>query len=327
MNDLSSPINSALPDIAGKWRAYKEKKIRVSPQNTLRASSIGHPCDRYHYHSIHDWKEKALHDAVTQSIFDEGVLHESAAIDELKHAGFEIVEQQRAFQLDKPLITGHIDGVLRYNGEDFCFDIKSTSPYIFEKMNSSEDMLFSKRFYHRMYPAQLQIYLLMGGHEIGLFIFKNKLTGELKPIWMQIDYDYAEQILKRAERVYKALREEKPPERINDFDICLECPFKHVCLPDLKSGPGVQLIDDVELAGMLERRESLVLFAKEFQDLDEEVKELGKKLGDGERICGDYLLKTEKKSRKNKVAITWTEEDSPYYTTKIIKLENPGGAT
>lgn len=317
-----SPIKANLPDIAGAWRAYKEKKIQVFPQNTLRASSIGHPCDRYHYHSIHDWKEKALHDAVTQSIFDEGNLHEDNAIAELKNMGFQIIEPQRSFQLDKPLITGHIDGMLRWEGQDFCFDVKSTSPYVFEKMNSAEDMLFSKRYYHRMYPGQLQIYLLMAGLEVGVFIFKNKLTGEFKPIWMQIDYDFAEQILKRAERVYAALKKESPPERINDFDICKECPFKQICLPDLKSGPGVQALDDMELAAMLDRREALAALAKEFESLDGYIKGVVKPMGEGERICGDFVLKTKQYSRTDKVPITYTEEKVPYYVTKIVKLNS-----
>lgn len=316
-----SPISIGVPDIVGAWKAYKEKKIKAFPQNNLRASSIGHPCDRYHYHSIHDWKEKALHDAVTQSIFDEGNLHEEDAILELKSMGFQIVEQQRSFQMDKPLITGHIDGILRWQDQDFCFDVKSTSPYVFEKMNSAEDMLFSKRFYHRMYPAQLQIYLLMGGHEVGLFIFKNKLTGELKPIWMQIDYDYSEQILKRAERVYKALREEKPPERVNDFDVCKQCPFKHICLPDMKSGLGVQAIDDMELAAMLDRRDSLESLSKDFKEIDEEIKDLVKQHGPGEKICGNFLIKTEKRDTTKKIPITYTEEKSSYLVTKIIKLQ------
>lgn len=309
-----------LPDIDSKWFEMKQKRVKVHPQNNIRASSAGHPCDAYHYFSLKNWQDKPLHDAILQSIFDEGNLHETAVIRDLQDMGFEIVEQQRTFQLDKPLITGHIDGILRWNGKDFPFDVKSISPFDFDVISSVEDLIYSKKTHHWNYPAQLQLYLLMSGNEAGCFILKNKLTGQIKTIWMQIDYDYTEKILRRAERVYKAVKEEKVPERINNFDVCKKCDFRHLCLPDAMANRETQIIDDVELSGMLDRRDQLEEPAKEFKEVDERIKNIVKQAGTGEVICGNYIINTFEVVKKQKKPITWDEVETSYLTTKIIKL-------
>lgn len=315
-------ISNQLPDIHQIWREYKKSKIAAYPQNTLRASTLGNPCDRFHFYSIKNWKERALHDEILQSIFDEGNLHEEDVIRQLKAAGLEIVEQQRSFQHDRPLITGHIDGIIRWNGKSYPFDVKSISPFDYQKINCAEDLIFSKKIHQAQYPAQLQLYMLMMGADQGCFILKNKLTGEIKPIWMQIDYDYCESLLKRAERVYAAIQADSAPERIDDSSKCTKCTFAHICLPDVQFEKSTMLMDDAELAGMLERRASLESAADEFEELDKSIKEVVKSTGDGERICGDFLLKIQSYNQKRKIPLTWEESESTVSKVQILKLKN-----
>lgn len=308
-----------LPPISEKWLESKQKKIKQYPQNNLRASSVGHECERYHFHSIKDWEEKTLHDPILQSIFDEGHLHETAVIKELLSLGFEVVEQQRAFQIEKPLITGHIDGIIRYEGKDYPFDVKSVSEHVFRKIDSIEDLMYSKTRYQRGYVAQLQLYLLMTNSEVGCFILKNKTTGELKAIWGQIDFDYCDKILKRAERVYKSIESNQAPKRIDDFDMCSNCQFAHVCLPDLKA-EGLKQINDQEFGATLERLDQLKPVVKEFKELEKEVDKVKEAVGTGEYICGDYVLKINEYERVTKVALTWDEEKKTYLRKQILKL-------
>ncbi len=310
-----------LPDFDGAWLESKRKRVKQFPQNNLRASSLGHPCDRHHYHSIKDWRMRELHDEILQSIFDEGNLHETSVLQQLIEMGFEVVEQQRAFQMDKPLITGHIDAIVNYKGHSFPIDVKSIAPYDFDAINCIEDLLYSRKPHQRNYPAQLQLYLLMTGNEYGALIFKNKLTGQIKTVWCQIDYDYAEQVLKRAERVYAALAKNEPPERTQDMDLCEKCPFAHVCLPDLRLGKGVQLIDDDELEKLLAVREELAASAKNYGDVDKKIKEAVTAAGPGEKICGDFYIKVTEHTRTMKVPLTWNEEESNYFRTQIKKLK------
>jgi len=321
MNNLAPTIKTLIPDIQSAWFEYKNKRVKAFPQHALRASSIGHPCDRFHYHSIKDWNKKTLHGAVLQSIFDEGNTHETETIKTLVEIGFTVVEQQRAFNIETPLITGHIDGIIRWEGTDYPFDIKTMGEYDFRKINSAEDLLYSKKLHQRKYPGQLQIYLLQLGLEIGCFILKNKLTGEIKPIWMEIDYDYCEKLLKRAERVYEALSKQTPPERYPDFSICSKCDFRELCLPDLKTGDGVRVLDDMEMASLLERRDQLKEVAEEYSELDDQIKEHFKVFGTGENICGDYVVKVSEVNTTKKVPLTWNEVKSSYFKTQIVRVK------
>jgi CRISPR/Cas system-associated exonuclease Cas4 (RecB family) len=316
---LSPKSFDDLPDIVEAWRTLKSKKIKQHPQNCLRASSIGNGCDRYHYYSIKNWRDRVMHGPETQAIFDEGFLHEEATIKDLKEMGFEIVEQQRACQLDKPLITGHIDGIMLWENQRFPFDVKSIADYDFHKINSAEDLLYSKKAHQRSYPAQLQIYLLQHEEETGCFILKNKQTGAIKAIWMQMDYDFIETILKRAERVYAAIEKEAIPNRTDDESWCRYCAFKQLCLPPSSFGDGVKPIDDLELAGLLERREQLAPLSKEFNEVDKTIKSFFDK--EGEYLCADYLIKSQKINVKRKIATEWDEIETSYIKNKIIKLE------
>lgn len=312
----NSPELPELPDIDGSWRNYMAKQASIIPQNNMRASSIGHPCDRYHWHSVKDWRARPLPDPVLQSIFNEGKFHETAVIQCLQNMGFEIVEQQRAFQIEKPLITGHVDGILRYKDNSFPFDVKTTNPYDFDKLTSAEDFLNSHKTYHRNYIAQLQLYLLMTNNPVGCLIMKNKLTGALRSVFMQIDYAFCENILKRAERVYAALAQNEPAARTENIDHCLQCPFRHLCLPDLAMSPGVQVIDDLELGGLLERRNQLKPMADEFKDTDETIKDFIKPHGAGERICGEWLIQTKEQTKKE-----YTVKESTFLVTKFARLK------
>lgn len=307
-----------LPPIEEKWRDYMRSQIKQFPQNNLRASSIGHVCDRYHYYSIKNWRDREIHDENLQSIFDEGKKHEVLVIQQLQNIGFEIIETQSAFQHDDPLITGHIDGILEWQGKKYPFDVKTTQSWTFNSLNSAEDFLYSDKIYHKNYVAQLQMYLLMTSNPIGCLIMKDKGTGAIKPVWMQIDYAFCENLLKRAERVYKNITAKEPGKRTENLDHCIKCDFKHLCLPEIKLSEGVKIIDDMELEGMIDRREQLSETKSEFDKLDKQIKKLVKPLGEGENICGKYLVRNKEYRRKRLVP---SEEEYTMLTTKFLKID------
>lgn len=314
-------MSEVLPPLKEKWKKWKESRIKQYPQNNLRASSIGHPCFRYHFYSIKNWKDKPLHDAILQSIFDEGELHERVLIQELQNMGFEVVEQQKSFQLDSPLITGHIDGILKWEGHIYPFDIKSISPFDFPKLSTSDDFLNSKKIHQRNYIAQIQIYLLMSNSPKGCLILKNKLTGEIKIIWIQIDYDFCEKLLKKANAVYEAINKNQEPDRIEDYEICSECMFQPICLPTIKNQASVSILEDDEFQKLLHKRESLKKAAKEFREYDQKIKKITSEMPEGETICGDYLIRVKEIQRKRKVALSYKEETQTIAKTQIIKLK------
>ncbi len=83
----------------------KRAKIKVYPCRNLRASNIGHPCERYLYLLITRWEEQQPHDVGLQNVFDLGNTLESHTIDNLKEAGYEVITPtQWSFQIEKPFV-------------------------------------------------------------------------------------------------------------------------------------------------------------------------------------------------------------------------------
>lgn len=322
-----------LPNINKLWYDSKAAKRRKWPQNNFWASNLGNPCDRFHYYGRENWEDKEMHAPKLQSIFDEGNLHEDHVIASMKDMGLEVVEQQVPGRISKPhikqgTIAMKIDGKIKWRDDDgktikIPFDVKTMSPHIFSKMNTAEDFMHSHKQYHKNYVAQLQLYMLSHNSEIGLLVLKDKLTGELKGVWMQIDYAFCETLLKRAERVEGMIQSKTLPSRHENLDVCLDCPFaRTVCLPDLKLGEGIQAIDDKELEIMLEERDKLEPSKVRYAELDKRVKELATSGGPGEKICGDFVIRVKEYERKTKVPLTWDEKITTFLKTQIGRITN-----
>lgn len=248
----------------------KERKIKVTPCHTNRASELGHECLRYLVLNRTRWQEKKPHDVKLQLLFDEGNHQEDIVIRDLLEAGVRVSEQQKAFEWRKYQITGHLDLTATVNGFNGPIEIKSMNPHIFDSINSLED--FKKYFWTARYLAQMQIYLLMNESERGYFLLKNKSTGELKQIEVILDYGFAESLIKKAETVNAHVEAETLPDFCKDPEACKRCAFfGHVCNPPLEFDAPV-IADDPELVEILDRRAELEEGKKEFDRLDKKVK-------------------------------------------------------
>lgn len=291
----------------------KKEKIKVYPCNNLRASNLGHPCERYLYLLIKHWDEQKPHDVGLQSIFDLGNTLEEYTINNIKEAGYEVITPTvRSWKIDKPFITGREDVRIKdENGELLPVEIKGLSPFEFDKLNSIDDFFKSKRHYVRGYPAQLQIYMYHFSKEKGFFALTNKLTGQTKFIEMPFDYEYAESLLQKAERIYKALDENTPPDSCDDVNVCENCPLQHIC-GDVKRVPADVELDD-ELETLINRKQELAESKREYEKVDKEIKA---RVGDREKvITGSYLITRNKIERKEYTVAARTE-----YRFQIKKL-------
>lgn len=267
-----------IPDLPAALDAETEKRIKVWPHPNNRASEAGHPCERFLVLARTKNNLRALHDVGLQRIFDEGNLHERAMLRELSAAGFQIYEQQRSFEWPEFDLTGTIDGRLLVNGSRIPLDIKSCSPNVFKTLRdmAPADMVRSKYPWIRKYPAQLLLYMLMADVDTGILLFKNKQTGEKLQKTFFLDgeaLEYVDGVLKKLERVNAHVKTgtEPPPELIDD---CKGCAFaKTACFPGQDYGPGIDILQDPDLAAKLGRRGELEAAAKEFEALDKEIKE------------------------------------------------------
>jgi CRISPR/Cas system-associated exonuclease Cas4 (RecB family) len=236
--------------INAKLFKAKADKITVYPCHHLRASNLGHPCERYLYLLIKHSNEQKPHDVGLQNIFDLGNTLEEHTIKNIKEAGFEVITPTvRAWQVDVKggIISGREDIRIKdENGELLPVEIKGISPFEFDKLNSVDDFLKSKRPYIQGYPAQLFVYMLNFGKEKGFFALTNKLTGETKFIEVPFDYEFGEKMLSKAERIYEALATETPPDACEDISICEGCSLAHVCGECRRVPADIDLDDELD---------------------------------------------------------------------------------
>lgn len=302
-------------EINAKLFKAKADKITVYPVRNLRASNLGHPCERYLYLLIKHWEEQKPHDVGLQNIFDLGNTLEEHTIKNIKEAGYEIITPtQRSWQLDVKggIITGREDIRIKdENGELLPVEIKGISPFEFDKLNSVEDFLKSKRSYIKGYPAQLFVYMLHFGKEKGFFALTNKLTGETKFIEVPFDYDLGEEYLSKAERIYKALASNEPPEACEDISFCENCQLAHICGECRRVPTDIDLDD--ELDALINRKQELATAKKEYDQVDKQIKAM---VGEREKvITGEFLIE-----RKAFVKKAYTVPESTQYRMSIKRL-------
>ncbi len=302
-------------EINGRLFKAKADKIKVYPCRNLRASNLGHPCERFLYLSIHNWEDAKPHDVGLQQIFDLGNTLEEHTINNIKEAGFEVfTPTQRSFKIEVKggIITGREDIRIKdENGELIPVEIKGISPFEFGKLNSVDDFLKSKRPWLQCYPAQLFIYMLKFGKEKGFFALTNKLTGETKFIEVPLDYDFGEKMLAKAERVYDYLSKNTPPPPCEDIAYCENCPMAHVCGECRRIPTDIDL--DEELDELINRKQELAESKKQYDEVDRQIKE---KIGEREKvITGQYLIE-----RKSFVKNAFTVPESVQYRVNIKRL-------
>ena len=293
----------------------KAEKIKVYPCNNLRASNLGFPCERYLFLLIKHWDEQKPHDVGLQNVFDLGNTLEEHTINNIKEAGYEVItptERSWKIKVKGGIITGREDIRIKdENGELLPVEIKGLSPYEFEKLNTVEDFLKSKKSYIRGYPAQLFIYMLKFEKEKGFFAITNKLTGETKFIEVPLDYDYGEEMLLKAERIYAALESDTLPEACEDISVCENCSLAHIC-GECRRAPADFELDD-ELDELINKKQELSAAKKEYEEIDKEIKA---KIGEREKVITEnYLIERKALTKK-----AFTVPESTTYRIMIKRL-------
>lgn len=278
--------------ISGRIDAFVESEIKVYPCNNLRASNIGHPCERYLYLLIKHWDKQEPHDAGLQNIFDFGNSVEDYTIKKLKDAGLEIITPTlRSWKVENPLITGREDIRIKdpEDGQLYPAEIKGLSPFEWERLDSIEDFYESKRYYVRGYPAQLMVYCWKFEKEKGFFVLTNKLNGRLKIIEVPFDWERADALLKKGERIYEALADltgKTIPDACDDLSVCEECALRHLCTAE-HTRPEIE-IDGGELEDRIRRRMELSSYKKEYEAVDADIKALMR--GRDRVLAGQFLV-------------------------------------
>ena len=268
-----------------------ESKIKIYPCHNLRTSNIGHPCERYLFLLIKHWEDQKPIDVTTQNIFDLGNKMEEYAIAKIKEAGYEVITPTyRSWQIDDPFITGREDLMIKdpETGEMIPCEVKGISPFEFDKLNTIQDFLNSKRYYIRAYPMQLLTYMWKFNKSHGFFFIVNKLTGELKPIdlFLKDHEQLMMAMLEKAHRVNEAVKADSMPDPIDDASVCERCPLAHIC--GHSTAIPVEVETDDELDDLIDQRDALKESKKTYEELDDQIKA---KVGERAKVLsGKWLI-------------------------------------
>ncbi|KKM98518.1 hypothetical protein LCGC14_1157080 [marine sediment metagenome] len=288
----------------------KKRKIKLYPQHVNRASSAGHPCEKYLVFCRTRWEEKLPHDVGLEFIFEGGRMVEEIVVTELKDAGFSIIEQQKPFVWKEFELTGHLDFKILKDDETYPVEVKGLNMFDFDKLDCIEDFLGSKKVWIRGYPTQLTLYMLMDNVDLGVFYLKRIPGFKPKQIWISLDYTYGEDILKKLERVNKHVKEGTVPEPISDYDICNRCGFLPICLPDMV-GKEIEIIDEIEIEEAIKRTQELKPLVSEYNKLDKKWKTA---LKEKEKVMiGDYVVIGKWVKKKG-----FTVLDTEYWQSKLL---------
>jgi CRISPR/Cas system-associated exonuclease Cas4 (RecB family) len=297
-----------------KFWALKQSRIRVTPCNSTRASSIGLECERQLFYEQTAWEMKQPPSPELQCLFDLGNEMEPIVFRELEAMGVQVLQRGKDYIDRKHNITGHVDGKLSFDGTDkpIPAEIKGLNPFTAGKIETIDDIKNHAQAWVRKYYAQLQIYLYLDSSELGVFVLMDKSGGQIKFIDCPLDYEFAESLLQKAARVKVAVETNAPPDRHQTAD-CNRCPFVHVCNPDIEFGKGVELFDNPEIEAQLARREELAPLAKEYEAIDKAIKTaLPHK---PELLVGDWALIGTEVSKKG-----FEVKPSKFWQWKIRKV-------
>ena len=242
-------------------------------------SSVGHPCPRFLYYSIHDWEKRAEVSPSLQAIFNCGKKLETPIICHFnEHVGprctpkYTIIEQQKSVSdklMDQYNITGTQDGTLavdtdeRYVTRLGPIDGKTCSANMYRIFNEF-DLNSLKRFHWTYkYIAQIMLYAFADNFPQGYLFFISKQSPfyDWKIIPVPVDFGYIDEILARVKHVNECLEMEEEPERINQPFWCKTCDFEHYCMPEIVSTGDSVMNENEELQELLNRYNELKPYA------------------------------------------------------------------
>lgn len=213
---------------------------------------------------------------------------------------FEVVEGQQRIEIrdgkGRLLITGKIDGALRFAGSPARIPFEVKSGVTFQRADTIEDLERSPWTRHA--PDQMLAYLLAKSEPVGLLVIPKPGPPTFIPVVLDEHRQRAEGFKADAAVAIDARFGLAPmPPFTSDTGECRRCPhFGKSCAPPLDFGPGVRLLADPDLEAALQTRESARDAHLEYERADKLVK--ARLRGVPEAIVGPYHVNGRWQSRK-----------------------------
>ena len=211
-------------------------------EKIIRASKIGFPCDRNLWYSVNHYEEKTS--KKSQRIFDIGTALEPVIINWLIDDGWKVDYNQGSLNAEKELfinvnggkIAGHYDAIMTKNLFDplIMIDIKTMNERAFKLWKNSGTL--EK---YPQYVDQLHTYTKAwndtasnAGSQTRIntlaIVGVNKNNSVMHIDFFDYDEARTQEIIKRAERIFKSDQAPEPGERLQDWS-CNYCGYSGVC--------------------------------------------------------------------------------------------------
>lgn len=301
--------------------SYKTQKVHGRSMATANwVTTLAHDCEAYavFMRTVPVEKRIAMKGSLGM-IFSEGDDQARAIKRDLLSMGYEVEGAEGQVAWKEYQITGRQDLTIRREGirKGIDCEIKSCAPFTYDSISSVEDLKNHKWPFIVKWYRQCCLYMVLKGVEKYWMLLKNKSTGQIKIIEMVLDdeaYKTADWMVTKAQAVNKLVQIGEMPsenQKISSPDLCPECEMFAVCNPAIDFGVAAQVLGEEEAAEMekkLDRWWEIKEMAKEFGDLDDELKGEAKSLAapDGEQIViGNWIaslkyqpVKEEKAPRK-----------------------------
>jgi len=306
-------ISTIHPDLGPALEAHRQAGLVQrargrGPAARNQSSAIGWPCPSGpRYLALLRTVQPEPTTPELQAIFEEGDAQEAVVAAQLVRDGWSLIESEKPNKVWPDLqISGRIDreatipkAVAESLGLDsrthYIAEIKSMAGPSWEKATSIEAMITANQPWLRGYAGQLLMYLWLEERPAGIFVLKNKQTGQLRFLPMHMDdwVGLAANLVERCRVVNAHIAAGTVPQVTGyEEEVCRRCRVRTACLPG-EAGPGAEVILDEGMVMALERREALAPAAKDYEQFDAWVKSQMRALaGDnaGVWVCEDWAL-------------------------------------
>jgi hypothetical protein len=310
--------------ILNRMDEFLENKRRTSVHRSNWASLLGEECDRARYLWRVSPELAAPIEIEGLRSIENGMDEEKACKDYLSGLGFTVY-------VDRPEAKGRWEKFNISAWADFWISVNGSAPVIAEhkapasewtwkKINSFTDLKDSTSQWHQKWYFQCQVTMLVNNEERLMFFLKRPGKKEWKIFWIPLDMTDAEIAIQRAERDEIAVQTQTVPEFLEgDTEHCQRCPFfGRVCNPPLNFMPA-RFVDSEDFVTNVKRWQELKPLAKEYNDLDEEIKAPFKRAEcavGGPILAGPFEIVVKGSERKPyQVKGGWS------YTVKINELD------
>lgn len=299
-SSLEAPaVDKLASEILEARLTHLKSRIRPQDKRDYMYLSDVHACTRHNFYSMAEGDKRKPMDEFVQARMEAGEIWEPKIISQLTDMGFQWVEGQVRVEIKnrsgEKIGSGKIDGKIAYGGRRFPCEIKNLSENVFRRIQSVEDLF--KTEWTEKYLRQLLLYMYGHNEEQGLFIITDRGgLWRVIPIYLGNHLDYAERVLKNMEAAFEAKKIGQAPDRIPyQHRLCGPCQFATVCQPTTVIEGG-EVLEDPEIAAMLEQHELLKAKADDYKEIHESVKALFQ--GKPETtVNGRFIVKPKKSSR------------------------------